>query len=265
MRKVFVLIFLILLSKISGQVFSGQVFMRENSSLYLNQVFVTNVTEHKTIISDYNGEFRINAKPGDKIRFTSIISERQDIEITEALLKNTINFIELKPAYHDIQEVVIGWKPSGNLRKDVLSLKQAEKKIAIASIIGLPEPKGNGTSPMQPIAAFQGGGLSFSIESIYDVLSGERKKKQRLYEYERMMAITGNIKNYFGEDYFIKLKIPVNMIDNFLQFVYSSDNLIPFIEAKNIEATKSYIEKYLPIYLKRLKQSNLMDIAEESK
>ena len=262
MKKGLLFLLLIFILKIQAQVFSGQVFMKENSSVYLNQVYVTNLAEQKTVLSNYNGEFRIKAKAGDIIRFTSIISERKDIKLTDDFIKNPVNFIELKPGYHDIQEVVITWKPSGNLRKDVLSLKQNEKKLAIAKTIGLPEPKGDGTPPIQPLAAFHGGGLTFSIESIYDAISGEAKKKQRLYEYEKMMKGIHAMKNYYGENYFTNLNIPKNLIDNFLQFVYASDNLTPFLENNNYEATKLYIEKYLPIYIKRLRSSNLANVAD---
>lgn len=259
MKRVSILFFFLLLVNVSAQVFTGQIYIKEDASLYLNQVYVTNITEQKTVISNYNGEFSINAKPKDILRFTSIITERKDIEVTEESLKK-FNTIELKAGYHEIKEVIIGWKPSGNLRKDVLSLKGNEKKASIASMIGLPQPKGDGTSPIEPIAALQGGGLSFSIDAIYDILSGERKKKQRLYEYEKMIASISSVRNYFGDDYFIRLKVPVNLINNFLQFVYTSDNFSLFVENKKFESVKPYFDKYIPIYQKRLKDSNLTQI-----
>lgn len=229
--------------------------MKENSVLYLYPVYVTNITEHKTILSSPNGEFTINAKPGDIIRFTSIITERKDFKVTEEALSKAMHFIELKPGYYEIKEVIIGWKPTGNIHKDVLSLKKEEKILAIAKMIGLPEPKGDGTPPVQPVAGFSGGGLTFSVESIYDILSGERKKKERLYELERMNAAIDAMKKYFGKEYFDKMRIPENLTGDFLQFVYTSDNIKPYLEAKNFEATKPYIEKYLPIYQKRLRDS----------
>lgn len=236
--------------------------MRETSIIYLNQVFITNLNDHKTVLSNFNGEFKIKAKVGDVVRFTSIISERRDITITEELLKAPLNFVELKPGYHEIKEVVIRWKPTGNLRHDVLSLKNAEKKLEIAKIVGLPEPKGNGRPPEQALMGLHSGGLSFSLESIYDILSGERKKKQRLYAYEKMMKNVNTVKSYYGTAYFEKMKIPKNMIDNFLQFVYSSDNLNIFIENGNLEAVQPYMEKYLPIYQKRLRDSGLIQISQ---
>jgi hypothetical protein len=69
-----------------------------------------------------------------------------------------------------------------------------------------------------------------------------------------------NIKNYLGEDYFVRLKVPKDLIDNFLQFVYTSDNLNLYTSASNYEVVKISIEKYLPIYQKRLRNSNLQNI-----
>ena len=72
---------------------------------------------------------------------------------TETDLRNSDNFVELKIAYYDIQEVVISkFKPTGNLRKDVSSLKTGDKLIALQQMIGLPEPKGDGTPPELPVA-----------------------------------------------------------------------------------------------------------------
>ena len=260
MKKLFLLATLFLLTTVQAQFFSGDIIIRDNSVYYLNQVYVTNVTAQKTVYTDYFGSFRIPAKPGDVIRFTSIITDRKDITVTPENLQNSNNFVELKIAYYDIEEVVISrFKPTGNLRKDVTFLKTGEKTLALQKMLGLPSPKGDGTSPQLPVAGFSGGGLTFSLESIYDILSGERKKKERANQYERMNSSIAQIKSYYGVEYFTNLKIPVSLIDNFLQFVYTSDNLYPYIEARNFEAIGIYMDKYLPIYQRRLKNSHLMD------
>lgn len=262
MKKLITLIFLIFLAKINAQLFSGEVFLRDNSILYLNQVYVTNLTTQKTVLTNYNGDFNIEAKLGDVIRFTSIITERKDFKITQQMLGGK-NLIELKIAYYDIQEVLISrFKPTGNLRYDVNAIRKEDKSIALKKMIGLPAPKGDGTSPELPVAGLRDGGLTFSLESIYDILSGDRKKKQRYLAYERMNSSITQIKNYLGKDYFVKFKIPENLIDNFLQFVYTSENVEPYVLAGNFEAIKIPIEKYLPIYQKRLKNSHLQEIAK---
>ena len=263
MKRALLLLFLVFIAKINAQIFTGQVFLRDNSILYLNEVYVTNLNTYKTVLTNYNGDFSIPANPGDVIRFTSIITERRDIKLTPQMMENK-NITELKIAYHDIQEVVINrFKPTGNLRYDVKSIKKENKGEAIKKVIGLPEPKGNGLPPELPIADFRDGGLTFSIESIFDAISGERKKKQRYVAYEKMSKSVTEVKNVLGKDYFTKLKIPENLIDNFLQFVYTSENFDVYVNAGNFDAVKIPIEKYLPIYQKRLKNSHLQEVLKE--
>lgn len=239
-----------------AQVFSGRVFMKESAETYLNQVYVTNLATGKTTLTAFDGSFRIEAAPGNQIRFTSFISERKDFQLSDKSF-TTHNLIELKPLYRNIPEVVIKAKPTGILKKDVLALKAQEKPLKVAEIIGLPEPIGDGYSPSIPAASFKDGGMAFSIDAIYAALSGDKQRNDRLKKYEIMNNQINNIKNYFGTDYFVKLKIPTNLIDNFLQFVYSSDNLNPYLASNNFEAVKPYLEKYLPVYLKRLENSHL--------
>lgn len=260
MKKIFFLAFVFAALQFRAQTASGEVFIRDNSNYYLNQVFVTNLNEYKTVRTDVYGKFRIHAKPGDVIRFTSIVTDRKDIKVTQEFLDSEINFVELKIAYYDIQEVVISrFKPSGNLRKDVLSLKTGEKNMALQKAIGLPQPKGDGLPTQLPVASFADGGLTFGLNSIYDLISGEKKKKERLQRYEQMNSAIKEIQQYFGNEYFASLKIPENLIENFLQFVYTSDNLSSYVNNNNFSMVALYIEKYLPIYQKRLKNSYLLE------
>ncbi|KAB1229122.1 hypothetical protein DBR39_21855 [Chryseobacterium sp. KBW03] len=264
MKKLFTLLLLVFLAKMNAQIYSGEVFLRDNSILYLNQVYVTNLTIQKTVLTDYNGNFKIPANPGDVIRFTSIVTERKDIKLTPQSMTQK-NLVELKIAYYEIQEIVLSrFKPTGNLRYDVNSLRKEDKAYALKKVIGLPEPKGDGTPPELPVAGLRDGGLTFSLESIYDILSGDRKKKQRYQAYERMNTSVAQIKNYLGKDYFTRFKIPENLIDNFLQFVYTSENIQAYVLAGNFEAVKIPIEKYLPIYQKRLRSSHLQEVVSSN-
>lgn len=252
MKLFYIFSFLCLAIAVKAQYFSGQIYLRDKSSVYIHRIYVTNLSTHRTVLSDYNGGFRITAKEGDIIRFSSLITERKDLKLTEKHLQNTTNFVELSPEYTEIQEVVIKFKPTGILKKDVLTLKDRKKKMELAEMIGLPEPKGDGYSPELPVIS----GLSVGIESLYDVISGDRERKRRLKDFEITNKGIYAIKNYFGVEYFTKMGIPEKMIDDFLMFVYKSDNIKMYIDVNNIERTKEYIEKYLPIYLMRLKNSS---------
>lgn len=262
MKNLFIGCLLFIYSWFQAQEFRGQVYMKEDSYVFLNHIYVTNITTHKTVLTKNNGHFIIEAKPGDIVRFTSILTDRKEYTLNQDLLNNSNNFIQLSPMYHEIQEVVIRFKPSGNLKKDVMALKSSEKSFEIAKIVGLPEPKGDGTSPVNPPVALAGGGLTFSVDTIFDLVSGEHKKKIRLYQYEKMAKNVSAMKAYFGAEYFQKLRIPNNLIDNFLEFVYTSDNISHYFDAGNLEGTRTSIEKYLPIYLKRLESSKKMSIQD---
>ncbi len=260
MKRLFALFLLLTLVLFKAQSYEGEIFIRDHSSYYLNQIYVTNLKEYKTVRVDPFGKFKIQAKVGDVIRFTSIVTDRKDIKITESLLDSSNNFVELKIAYYDIQEVIISrCKPTGNLKRDVLALKTGERELALKKALGLPEPKGDGLPTQLPVASFANGGLTFGLDSIYDMISGEKKKKERLQRYEKMTIDITNIKDFYGKEYFASLKIPENLIDNFLQFIYSSDNLSPYIENNNYNAVAFHIEKYVPIYQKRLKNSSLLE------
>lgn len=261
MKKRFFLFWILLSLKISAQIFSGSLYMKDQSVIFLNHIFVTNLSTHKTVLSNYNGKFQIDAQVGDIIRFTSSSTERKDIKITAERLSNP-NLIELSLGYIIIPEVTIkNFKASGNLRKDAIVLnKQFEKKKQVNDAIGLPQPKPQeGAMAVPPVAL--NNGLAFNLNSIYDVFSGEQKKKERLYEYEKMNRNLFILKNYLGDEYFVSLKLPKNLVDNFLQFVYTSDNLLPYFERNNLEGIKTSIEKYNPIYQKRLRNSKLMNLS----
>ena len=263
MTKIFSVFLMLCLGLMYGQNLQGEIYIRDKSSLYLNQVYVTNINAHKSVLANYNGEFSISVKVGDILRFTSIATERKDVEVTSQMLTLQKNFIELQIAYYEIQEVILSsFRPTGNLRKDVAMLKGSEKAFELRKMIGLPEPKGDGTSPEIPLLSFNQG-FSFSIDSFFDLISGEKKKKERFQQYERMSRNIANLQNYLGDDYFTKMKIPKELIPNFLQFVYSSDNITADLENNNYEAAKVYIEKYLPIYLRRLQNSHLMQVTIE--
>lgn len=260
-RVFYILLLIFIPSLVFSQQFSGVIILEDRNSFYLNQVFVTNLSQQKTILADGAGKFSLRANEGDILRFTSIITERKDIRVTKKHLENTENIISLSITYFDIGEVTLSsFKPTNNLKKDVLSLKVNDKVNTLKQAIGLPTPKGNGlptdSSPMK----FADGGLSFNINAIYDIITGERKKKERLERYRVMMTSIEQIKQYYGEGYFKSLGIPENLINNFLQFVYSSEDITAYLLEKNFEAIKITMEKFLPIYKNRLKNSRLLDL-----
>lgn len=242
-----------------AQDFYGQIYIKERNALHQNQIFITNLSTHYTAVSDANGGFKIPAKVGDILRFTSLISERKDLKVSERHLKTDKNYVEIELAYREIPEVVIKFRPTGILKKDVRAIKDTERKMEIATIVGLPEPKGDGYAPPPSFSIANGIGATGVVEHIYDVVSGDIHRKKRLKDYEIMHNGIILMKKYFGTEYFKKVGIPEHLIDDFLMFIYKSDNIKKYINVENLEAIRPYIEKYLPIYTQRLKDSKLLN------
>lgn len=251
-------------SGLGAQVFEGEITVQDRAGIYLNQVLVTNISSQKTVVANVKGSFKIDAKSGDVLRFTSAFTERKDLKVTDKNISGIKNMVELSLNYTEIRELVLTkFKPSGNLRKDVYALKSKDRSLEIIQMIGLPAPKGDGTPVQQPVASLANGGMSLSVDAIYDILSGDAKKKQRLYDYEKMVRGISTIRSYFGDAYFTNLKIPQDRVENFLTFVYTSENIDHFVQSNNLEAVKVPIEKYLPIYRKRLEDSELAGAADK--
>ncbi|NAW51232.1 hypothetical protein GNY06_07530 [Elizabethkingia argentiflava] len=258
MKKLFIGLLFLLICKVQGQTFEGIVYIKDNTAAYLNQIYVTNLNTRITILADYRGGFRIPAQAGDTIRFTSVNTERKDLQLPPQYLRNKKMLIELSVAYREIQELVIHkFKPTGNFKVDVLSTKQ-DKRIALTNKIGLPSPKEG--FPQAPIASLNNGSVQLNIQSVFDIITGERKKQERLYAYEMMLKNVKQLHNYYGDNYFTQMKIPKNLISNFLEFVYTSDDLGRQVKEGNYPLIEMSIQKYLPIYLKRLHNSSLQTL-----
>lgn len=263
MKRILTILFFLFLIFGKAQTFNGTLMIRDTGELYLNQMYVTNIRTDQTVLADYQGDFSIPAKIGDVIRFTSIVTERRDIVVTPDMLARKRSIIQLDVAYQEIQGVTIfRFRPTGNLKVDVLSLPP-DKNLILQQKIGLPVPKYNLAGTNAPLANFKNGGLGLDFQGIFDILSGDRKRQERLNVYETMMKDVSDMRKYFGDDYFLNRKIPENLIDNFLQFVYTSDNLRPALMNRNYVIAQLAIEKYLPIYLRRVRNSNLENIVKQ--
>ncbi len=243
-----------------AQVFNAQIYLKDNQSVSLNQVYVTNMRTDQTVLSNIKGNFVLPVKLGDIIRFTSVITNRVDVKIDANLLAKSNNSVFLDVADMEIKEIVLSrFKPSNNYPKDLLKLKiNNDKMERLNRAIGLPNGK-DFEPELDQIASFNNG-MVLNINAIYELLSGENKKKKRLYEYEKMKNNLNKINHYYGDIFFINQKIPLRLVNDFLQFVYLSDNIENLVEKHNYASISFYINKYLPIYLQRIKNSNLLEI-----
>ncbi|MDQ1858851.1 hypothetical protein [Chryseobacterium sp. WLY505] len=111
--------------KISGKVITGD-------ELDLAPVLVVNISGNKSALSDMAGNFEIEAKENDEIRFVKEGYYRVDKKITKEEI-NAPFHIMLRKIEIQIPEVKIKYKPTGNLAKDNQHYNESRKLQALKS------------------------------------------------------------------------------------------------------------------------------------
>lgn len=123
---------LLMIFAFSQQNISGKIVDEDNNSL--NVVLVFNITKNIKTYSNISGDFSIEARENDELRFIKEGFYRIDKIIKKEAFNSQIE-IELIRAETLIQEVKIGYKPSGNLAKDSKNLDDSKKLASLKSSI----------------------------------------------------------------------------------------------------------------------------------
>lgn len=123
---------------ISAAAFSQQYVFGKISSEFdtaLEEVVVYNIRSEEKIYSDRYGNFMIAAKNYDELRFIKGGYDRSSVKVSAQNFSAPLNVILYKLPY-DIAEVELKPQLTGNLRKDVRSLDQPAKVMALNSSLG---------------------------------------------------------------------------------------------------------------------------------
>jgi len=132
-KKYLVLIALLqIIFTFSQQNFSGKIVDEDRNSM--NAVLVFNSTKNIKSYSNISGYYSIEAQENDEIRFIKEGFYRID-KIVKKETFNSQTDIQLVRAETLIQEVKIGYKPSGNLTKDSKHLDDSKKVASLKSSI----------------------------------------------------------------------------------------------------------------------------------
>lgn len=132
-KKYLVLIALLqMIFTFSQQNISGKIVDEDRNSM--NDVLVFNITKNIKAYSNISGYYSIEAQENDEIRFIKEGFYRID-KIVKKETFNSQTEIQLVRAETLIQEVKIGYKPSGNLTKDSKHLDDSKKVASLKSSI----------------------------------------------------------------------------------------------------------------------------------
>lgn len=248
MKKYFFILFLFSISYSFSQervALNGKIYIDESEEPLLG-ISVTNENTKKSTYTDVNGNFIIEGKESDNLTFNSFNTKSRTLNITSAMYSNRNLSVQLNIKEKILPEVNVS-NSSGSLEKDV---QKISPKNPTSELIKNMDLVTTGQKWDKTKSRYSNG--TNDLLGIVDVISGNRKKRKRAYKYEKQMINLQNIRNYFGDDYFIDdLGFENYEIDQFLLYLYLNDKLEALYKTsdwKNIQellinSCKSYRER----------------------
>ncbi|MBV8325180.1 hypothetical protein [Chryseobacterium sp.] len=241
MKKILRLVLVLLFVWGKAQmIFTGKTTDEEGKSQSGIQVY--NMRTGRSVMTDSEGEFKIDARTGDEVRWVSSHFIRISIVLTDAEFKNKY-VIKLSPFVYEIPGVQL----------DKKSMK--EKVEAMQKNIGLPPSPKNPRekAPILKDAFGLGVGIAgINLDALYKVISGDARRMRSLYRYEdEEKNLTWIIKS-LGEDYFTNNRIPKDKRKEFIHYVMERENLQIFIKDRNSTAIDFVLSRHVPDFLKEI-------------
>ena len=190
----------------------------------LEGIYVINATTEKSVMTKSGGYFDIQATEGDTLVFSAVqykgkriavLKEDFDKELLFVKMEMIINHLDevMIMSYKNINAVALGIIPKGQK-----SYTPAERKLRTAT--GLDARIGLNTS--------------FSIDPLFNLLSGRTAELLKNIEVERKQYWLDKIAETFSEKLFIdKFKIPIDYIKGFQYYIVENKNFVDTLKSKN--------------------------------
>lgn len=189
---------------------SGYIIIDAQVHLPRENIQVKNINSAQSAYSNAQGQFSIFAREGDLLEFLGKdLQERRFLLNKEFLQGKALNIhLNLKNSNSDrIDTVTVyAYRISGQLKKDVEHALSRARSNAKESGI----KKSNVAGPSQ---------IGVGIVDLLNLMNGKKERNDRLERYTREQNLVEQIKEFYGEDFFIKkLKIAHENIEDFIKF-----------------------------------------------
>lgn len=220
-------------------------------------IYITNSRTQNATVTDLTGSFSILAQAGDSLLIQSAFYESRRFYLTENLMKKDIVNIHLNIQPIALDVAVISKKLTGYLDIDA---KYKPGKDPIADLykeLGV-NPDASKLRDSSDFTMWQDvSPFHLNVEKLYDVFSGDLRRRQNLYAFEGTESRILHIREYFGDEYFTgELDIPKEKIREFIFYSYESSQIPIYYENKNFLNIMTELGKMAPVYLSRLNSWN---------
>lgn len=243
MKKVLLLYFICISVFVFSQTISGVVISDESARL--PKTLIINMSSDQKVYSNEVGEFSINAKNGDEIRFV-----RENYEREKVIVKNDYYLtIRLTKIPQEIEEVKI-------INKSISHSKEEELRQSIGLPKGPEKPREKPADAVddivKPLIRIP---PMVNIQAIYDVVSGKSKRLRRLYKYEDLQDGLVWIKQNVDWEYFQDAGIVPENMNDFLMFALQDEKVLRYMKAKNVGGITVALDNNISGYLERISKA----------
>ncbi len=216
-------------------------------------VYVTNKRTNYTTKSNFLGIFFIEAQENDTLQFTSSWYENRNLILRPKLFKKNEIVVHLAIETINLSEALITKKLTGILEKDVVLGKKEDDLTRLYKILKV-NPD---TKQLKDTTALKAGLLAgditlthIDVGRIYDIFSGDLRKRKALIDYESKAAQIARIRAYYGDNYFkIDLNIPSYKINEFILTALVNTNNTHHLSEPNYFALMPIFSNYSSKYL----------------
>lgn len=216
-------------------------------------IYITNSRTKFTSITDITGSFAIHAEAGDSLLIRSAFYESRRFYLHPNLMNKELLTIHLNMQPIALEEAVITAKLTGILEKDAKYSSKHDPVKELYEELGINpdvKPRRDATdfTMWKDISP-----LHLNVEKLVDVISGNLRRRQNLFNYEDKEAVLVEIREYFGDDYFTQdLDIPHEKIREFIFFAYETTLVPQHHKVHNYFKIMEELNKVREIYLHRL-------------
>lgn len=201
----------------------------DNGKTNINPVLIINVSKQRNILSDFSGNFIIEASENDELRFVKEGYKRFDKKMKKEDLSSPL-LINLEKAEIEIPEVKITYKPTGNLERDNQHLNVSRKVVSLRSEMDeyMKSPLNEALPDNTVSKTFKGHDYNagqVSVLGVLDAAVGLFKKATELKitkaDYKETQDFIRRIKEEIDLQFLKKYGMDEEQIDKFL--IYAND------------------------------------------
>ena len=218
----------------------------------VENIHVLNTTSRYNSITDQEGKFIIEARRYDTLVFSGIKYFSKKVVVTDKMYAQKHLTVSLIILLNELDEVFLGNTLSGDLLKDVGSIKTNEDfnfdDVGIPGFKGKPQEEKIPNLVGQVITP-----LSVDVEALYKHITGYYKALKKMRKWRSEDYVATEILTYYTASFFLDAYgIPENRTYDFIMLCIESSDIEKDFKIKNYNGVLTIFKEKFPDYVYQL-------------